>query len=378
VDGVFVSGFPFGSARTGYTYPAELEREIGEYPLDLFGESLQPGQEDGLLRHYRKTLERHAEVARTLLQTKRCDLFWVVFTGTDKVQHFYWRFGDPDHPDRDPVLTERFGSAIEDFWERVDRAVGELVAAAGPGTDVIVMSDHGFGGIYRELRLSRWLANEGFVHVDPGAPAAQAAPRAEAIAPGAFAGLLRVNREGRDFGGIVPEGEAAGVVRRLRERLGALVDPATGEPFVERVLTREEIYRGPYAANGPDVVFLERPGTFVGRGSPGAAELFGQPSYTFSAFHRPEGILVAAGPHFPRRTERRRYSILDVAPTIYWLFGVEHPPDLDGRVPPELVGEEALAARPPRAGGEPAVLAPRGEQPDDASREALESLGYVR
>ncbi|MGQ0720981.1 MAG: alkaline phosphatase family protein [Candidatus Eiseniibacteriota bacterium] len=374
VDGVFVSGFPFGSSRTGYTYPAELEREIGEYPLDLFGESLQAGQEEGLLRHYRRTLDRHAEIARTLLETKRCDLFWVVFTGTDKVQHFYWRFSDKAHPEYDPVMAERFGTAITDFWVRADRAVGDLVAAAGPDTDVIVMSDHGFGGIYRELRLQSWLSREGFVQFAADAPAEV---RADALAPGAFAGLLRVNRAGRDFGGSVPESEADGVVQRLREHLGALADPATGEPFAERILSRDEIYHGPYAGNGPDVVFLERPGTFVGRGAFGSEEVFGPPSYTFSAFHRPEGVLIAAGPHFPRDSERKRYSILDVAPTIYWLFGVEQPEDLDGHVPPELVGAGPLAARPPQVGGEPAVLPPHGTE-TDASREALESLGYVR
>ena len=45
VDGFFISGFPFGQATTGYTYPPDLEATLGEYPLDLFGESLPLGEQ---------------------------------------------------------------------------------------------------------------------------------------------------------------------------------------------------------------------------------------------------------------------------------------------------------------------------------------------
>jgi len=124
-------------------------------------------------------------------------------------------------------------------------------------------------------------------------------------------------------------------------------------------------------------VFVESPGRFIGRGTIPSEQVFGLPSYTFSAFHRPEGILMAAGPHFAPAPGRSEYSILDVAPTLYWLFQVDAPGDLDGRVPPGLVGPDSLAARPPRTGEEPAVIQPR-DAPAEGDREVLESLGYVR
>jgi predicted AlkP superfamily phosphohydrolase/phosphomutase len=373
VDGFFISGFPFGRATSGFTYPAELERELGEYPLDLFGEKLPQGGEQQLLKHFRHTLERHSEEALRLLGEEEWSLFWVVFTGTDKVQHFYWKFSDERHPEYDPVAAEQFGGAIRDFWIRVDRAVGRLVEAAGPDTDVLVVSDHGFGPIHRELRMWGWLRREGLVEPGPdGEP-----PRVEAFAPGAFGGQVRANVAGREHAGEIAPEDAPAVLDRVRRGLEELRDPVTGDPFVEAVYSRDDLFHGPYVDGAPDLVFVEAPGRFVGRGEIPSEEVFGPPSYTFSAYHRPEGILMAAGPHFAPDSGRSELSILDLAPTLYWLFDVEAPCDLDGRVPPELVGADSLAARPPRVGEERAVIPPR-DAPPEGDREVLESLGYVR
>jgi predicted AlkP superfamily phosphohydrolase/phosphomutase len=375
VDGFFVSGFPFGSATTGFTHPKELEARLGEYPLDLFGESLPRGREEVLLAHFRHTLKRHAEVAKQLMRDEEWDLFWVVFTATDKVQHFYWKYADPGHPEYDADAAAKFGTAIRDMFIRADAVIGELVAEAGPHADVLVVSDHGFGPIRRELRLMNWLRAEGFVTSDSSG----AMTGAEAFAPGPFGGLLRINQAGRDWRGQVQAGDASEAVRRrLLERLATIAEPGAAEPFVGRAYTREQLYSGPYVENAPDIVFVESPTMFVGRGSPADTAVFGPPSYTFSGYHRPEGILFAAGPRFRHQEPREKVSILDIAPTLYWLFDVEMPADLDGDVLAGLVHSDSLAQRPPRTGAASAVIRPADPAAGSADREVLESLGYVR
>ena len=376
VDGFMISGFPFGAAQTGYTSPPELEKRVAPYPLDLFGESIQPGAEGQLLAHFRKTLDRHAAVAEALLVEEEWDLFWVVFTGPDKVQHFFWKFTDPEHPEYDPALAERFGSAIRDLWIRMDSVVGELVDLAGPETDILVMSDHGFGPIHSELRLMSWLVQEGFVQIDREHPARSSV---RAVAPGPFGGLVRVNQRDRDFRGTVPPGEASErVLEEVREGLTALVDPTTGAPFVQEIHLRDELFHGPWVGNAPDLVFLEAPRGFVGRGGL-EGDAFGPPGYTFSGFHRPDGILWGAGPHIPPNAARGHFSIVDVTPTLLWLFGVDLPADLDGTVMADLIGADALEAR-PVVRGERTVVTPVAQAVETpaAEREVLESLGYVR
>ena len=384
VDGFFVAGFPYGQATSGFTYPPALEEELNRdaralglpgFPLDPFGESIRPGREGALLAHFKATLEAHQTSAKRLMTEEKWDLFWVVFTGTDKVQHFFWKFADENHPEYNRTKGALFGKAIREFWIRIDEIVGEMVALAGPDTDVIVMSDHGFGPIYRELRMSRWLQSEGFVEDgDSG-------PRWEAFSPGPFGGLVRVNQKGRDYQGRIAPGAASdSVVSGVRHKLESLVDPATGARIVEKVFARDEIYSGPYVENAPDLLFLEAPTYFVGRGDgEQSPAVFGPPSYTFSGYHRPEGILIAAGPHFPARGERSRLSILDVTPTLYWLFGVDQPVDLDGSVPPDLVGGDALAKRPVVVSEREVTIPPwEADRDADAIREQLETLGYVQ
>jgi predicted AlkP superfamily phosphohydrolase/phosphomutase len=387
VDGFFISGFPYGEAgttTTGYTHPPALEQELqeaGPYPLDPFGEGIVAGSEAPFLKRLERTFDRQSEEAERLMREKDWDLFWVVFTGVDKSQHFFWKFQDPEHPDYDPGLAEMYGGVIRDFYVGADRVIGRMLEIAGPETNVIVMSDHGFGPVYREIRMWNWLQKERFFY--PGQEAG-GAPYVEAYPPGPFANALRVAIQGRDPGGrLHPGAEASEVKRRLMEELSEVTDPVTGEKVAARIYSRDELYHGPYVDNAPDVVFLERYGQFAGRGAietgDASQPMFGPPSYSFSGFHRPEGVLIAAGPDFARGEGRPTLSILDIAPTIYWLFRTRAPSDLDGRVPAELVGDEALAARPPAVGEDRrAVMDPSDAELSEGSREVLETLGYVQ
>ena len=373
VLGFMISGFPFGDATTGYTYPADLEAKLGLYPLDPFGEGLRPGLEELLLKRFKLGFERQSAVAKDLLDDEKWDLFWVVFTGTDKVQHFYWKFADPSLPGHDPLLAEKLGSAIRDFWLRVDEVVGQMVEIAGPETDVFVISDHGFSPIVKELRLENWLRGEGYVRFKDSKPVV------DAYAPGPFAGLVRVNRKGRDHEGIVETKEEYDRLREeIRQKLEKLRDPDTGDPFVERIYNREELYHGPYLENAPDLVFVEKKTRFVARGGAQIPGVFGAPSYSFSGFHRPEGVLLAAGPHIRRNSERQTFSIMDVTPTLMWILDAAAPKDLDGHVMAGLVGQDKISARPPRIGEEVAVDATPTIEVSDEERDALDGLSYVK
>jgi predicted AlkP superfamily phosphohydrolase/phosphomutase len=273
-------------------------------------------------------------------------------------------------------MAERLGSAIRDFWLRVDQVLGELMEIAGPETDILVISDHGFSPIVKELRLENWLRSEGYIRFTDADPPS---PIINAYAPGPFAGLVRVNRTDRDFAGTIQPGEEYERVRaEIRQKLTRLLDPDTGDPFVDRIYNREELYSGPYLENAPDIVFVEKKTRFVARGGSQLPGVFGSPSYTFSGFHRPDGILFAAGPHIRRQEERLSLSILDVTPTLLWILDATMPKDLDGHVMESLVDKESLEKRPPRMGEEGIVETRPAIDISEEGREALEGLGYVK
>ncbi len=88
-------------------------------------------------------------VGMELYRKKRPDFFTVYFRGVDEVSHIYWDAAT-DTKTFDPPLTKSelawIKPLIPNYYIFTDRLMGAFVKEAGPGTDVIVCSDHGFGG----------------------------------------------------------------------------------------------------------------------------------------------------------------------------------------------------------------------------------------
>jgi predicted AlkP superfamily phosphohydrolase/phosphomutase len=84
-----------------------------------------------------------------LYSKKHPDFFTVYFRGVDEISHVYW---DIDLPGGgySPPLTEAevtwLRHIIPNYYVFTDRMIGAFLKEAPRGTDVIVNSDHGFGG----------------------------------------------------------------------------------------------------------------------------------------------------------------------------------------------------------------------------------------
>ena len=83
--------------------------------------------------------------------------------------------------------VERFGGVIARYYEQADIWLGDLLEAAGEGTTVLVVSDHGFGGTGRVP----WSGGHG--RLTPGAPIA---PRGVLVlsGPGIVSGPVRLEQ----------------------------------------------------------------------------------------------------------------------------------------------------------------------------------------
>ncbi|HXF59936.1 MAG TPA: alkaline phosphatase family protein [Candidatus Saccharimonadales bacterium] len=88
-------------------------------------------------------------VALELYRAKHPDFFTVYLRGVDEMSHLYW---DPDtyneHHDEPLTAAEKawLKPLIPNYYAFTDRLLGEFLKEAGKNTDVIVCSDHGFGG----------------------------------------------------------------------------------------------------------------------------------------------------------------------------------------------------------------------------------------
>ena len=203
-----------------------------------------------------------------LLPGFREGLLASVFDTLDRVQHMFWR----DRPD-----------IIESWYLRLDRLVGEIEAryAAGPGKSgrLVIVSDHGFKNLHTKVNLNRWLIDQGFLAAQQPAPAGDL-KNANWSATQAYAiGLnsLYLNLEGREGQGSVPPAAALQTLDQIRQGLLAWKDP-DGHPVVQQVWRKDELFSGPLAAYGPDLLVGYTPGfrasaeTGLGAWAPAALE----------------------------------------------------------------------------------------------------------
>ena len=348
VRGRMISGFPFPSEDVVITYPPELQDELGDYPLDYLGLNLFNRTPEKMYEDFLKGLDARRQVAVDWVASGDYDFMWLVFTGTDKVQHFFWKYMDPNHPNHDPVKAKTLGSAILDLWKIQDEALGEILAAVPADATVMFLSDHGFDAIYRQVNMANWVAQTDVP---------------KWLTEDAIPDLMMTNGILHyEIPGQVPGSSDREVfIDKMIDLCRGLHDPQTGTAPFEFLFRREEIYEGRMLEKAPDIVFQENPKYYVTRGVPDST---GLPvvqdlwSTSFSAHHRPEGILALRGPGTCVRTSgsiRDRLKeggdfdqakIQDVAPTLLAFMGEPIPDAMDGRVLTETVCPEFLDSHP--------------------------------
>lgn len=110
-------------------------------------------------------------MARAAMAALPVNVLSVYVTGIDTVSHLYWHFAFPEQFPRYEIPASevaRFGDVIRLYYRQVDDWLGELLAAVGEDTTVLVLSDHGFGGTGN----LPWSGGHG--RITPGAPIAPA------------------------------------------------------------------------------------------------------------------------------------------------------------------------------------------------------------
>lgn len=411
VNGVMVSGFdsPVATAvDRSFVYPPEYYAIVKDWRFADFQEgSIGPGWHEAALAKLLAKIRDKEAAAIRLLQRERWDFFMAVFGESDTVAHHFWLFHDPQSPRHRPGPS----GAIRQVYERLDKAVGALIDAAGEDATVAVVSDHGFGGSGTGVvHLNNWLAEQGYLRFTGGSDsvlkriALAAVPvsmrgalfrRFRGVAVSAesksrFAGIdwrrtkawseelnyfpsIRVNLAGRE-----PQGQV------LPEHYDAFCSELCGRleawERVCRAWRREQLYQGPHVNKAPDIIVeLKLEGGYSHsclrrRGGPSfrrlaPEEYAGGKERGMTGNHRPTGVLLLSKP-----TVCGAARLEDVAPTVLAEMGVAGPP-MDGT---SLLGEYADTGDGEwdRAAGGAGVAASVSIGRDALVEQRLRDLGY--
>jgi len=137
---------------------------------------------------------------------------------------------------------------------------------------------------------------------------------------------VRINLEGREPAGTVPESDYEAVRRELIDALESVTTPG-GEPVFEDVAPREEYFQGPHTADAVDIVTV--PADFNQYLS---AQLyrkrFGEPTEPYT--HKRHGLIAARGPTIDTTVTWSEAHLFDVAPTVLSTLDVPWDERMDG------------------------------------------------
>ncbi len=276
IPGVLVSGFVALSLKKAVAPLRVLaDLESMSYKIDV-DTARARGDHDFLFDELESTLATRRAAALHFWEKENWDFMQVVVTGTDRLMHYLWAaIEDESHERHEQTMK---------YFTAVDAMIGELSerfdAENGrdrEGEGFFMLSDHGFCGIKREVRINRWLADNGFLSFEKDDPSNMEdiaeGSKAFAVAPG----RIFLNRRGRFPKGSVDDASARSIGDEIKSGLSGLT--CDGDPVIQHVFERDEIYTGPETRNAPDLIPVGHHGYDL-KDSVKERELFGRTDLT--------------------------------------------------------------------------------------------------
>ncbi|MFT7669304.1 MAG: putative AlkP superfamily phosphohydrolase/phosphomutase [Planctomycetota bacterium] len=266
------------------SFSAELASRIGG-PFETFGWACltMPFKDkvidiETMLQDIEFTMKWREKITRAALEEGDYDVLMSVFSTPDRVQHMCYQYSDPLHPlyddakasqkvtffDREIELRE----AITVIYEQVDRIIGWVKDEyLEPEDTLLVCADHGFQSFRHQVHLNNWLEQNGYLSLSPGLSstrnnaALMFVDWTETRAYAMGLGMIYLNLEGREAGGLVKESESRALLEEIASKLSGLTDDRDGKsvPAVEQVVFIDDVHKGPFRDREGDLMVGFKP-----------------------------------------------------------------------------------------------------------------------
>lgn len=373
--GYCISCFLTPSIDHQFTYPEELKEEIrpiiGDYIIDASeaGVNYRCMDKDRVLQRIYDMDKQRFALIKYFYADKKCDYVFGVIMGTDRMPHLFYRYFDPVHIRYEP--DPQYINALKDHYRFCDGEIGEILKLLDRDTNLIVHSDHSVQRLDGRINLNEWLLEQGYLKLRsyPRQPTPLRAcdidwANTRAWATG-YTGQIYLNVKGREAQGVIDPEEYEEVLDELANKIKAIT-AEDGRCLKTDTFRRKDIHKGEYARFGPDLfIYFDECrwniSEMIGYGL-GKVYSYDTALGADDGAHGRYGFFAAAGPQVPATGRVDGLTLLNVAPTVLTLMGIEVPPDMEGS---SIVNPQSNNGS-PYSGEDEAVI-----------RERLAALGYL-
>jgi predicted AlkP superfamily phosphohydrolase/phosphomutase len=366
VKGFWISGMDTPWKRDDYAFPSSLvgwlNEQTGGYIVDV-GQGTSTNTEKEYLDSVLDLQRRHRLAFESLLHRYQPEASMGVFVSTDRLQHAFWKYIDPENDASASSQAVMFRKGLIDCYRSIDEILGMILKehVEREGAFLIVVSDHGFGPLHKDVYLNQWLMEQGYLHLKGDSPDWENTAlfdridweRTTAYSFGYF-GNLYLNLQGREPLGIISPGRKQRLaLDQIKKDLEAWQLPDGGGPLVDGLYEVRDIHSGPYVEWGPDLLvtiqnyaYMTRDSFDVPRGV-----LFSDPMtyqsipIKHSGNHRMEGVIYIIGDGIAEGKHLSNACVMDIAPTVLHLMGHPVPNYMEGQVLTEALCSDIQSVR---------------------------------
>ena len=248
VKGLLVTDFVTPGPESRYTFPPTLKREIeSRYGKYIFDVVFRSEDRDRVIRELWSMTRQHFKVYGYLAERTKWDFYMFVEIGTDRVQHAFWGYMDPEHHKYKP--GNKYENVIRDYYKLIDKGLGELLKKVPKDAVIAVVSDHGAKRMKGAFVVNQWLAEKGYLklkknNLPPGSDfKAEYVDWSKTVAWGwgGYYARIFINLEGREKNGIVKPEDYEHTREELAEEIRKIRGP-NGEQWNTKVYKPEELY----------------------------------------------------------------------------------------------------------------------------------------
>lgn len=383
IDGILVSGNPGHMSERKITYPPEIKSELDDvvngYEIFPMIDISIPNREAKYLKELNRVLKKRLKATLHLLEKQKWTFFMVVFYLIDTIQHYFWHHMDETHPLH--PTNSKYKHVIRKFYQKVDTAIGQILAKTKNNVNKVIVSDHGMGPLHGEFMINNFLNQNSFLKLcENGGKrksnklkkiATRMGGQIRRIQPDFFDTLFKKLpkrlKENFSVRGELKEANEF-LKKSMSEKSTAYAIGEFGQIFLDQEKNREkmldeikgtlrntvekrlgrkleifeksELYEGRYMEILPDLTYLIDSCRIKMNPTVTADKrIFSSPSLT--GYHNRRGIFIAQGPNIKAQSHIGKYSIYDVTPTILSLLGIEIPKTLDGSPLNSILEKEA-------------------------------------